>query len=49
MKILVTVTAGFIGYYVSKRLLENGHTIIGLDNINDHYDINLKYAPDQVN
>lgn len=44
MKILVTGAAGFIGYYVSKKLLENGHSVIGLDNINDYYDVNLKFA-----
>tara|TARA_R110000868_G_scaffold90110_1_gene250369 strand:+ start:533 stop:1561 length:1029 start_codon:yes stop_codon:yes gene_type:complete len=44
MKILVTGAAGFIGFYVSKKLVENGHTVIGLDNINDYYDVNLKYA-----
>lgn len=44
MKILVTGAAGFIGFYVSKQLLKNGHTVVGLDNINDYYDCNLKYA-----
>ena len=44
MKILVTGAAGFIGYYVSKSLLEKGHEVVGLDNINDYYDVNLKYA-----
>src|SRR5690606_27077225 len=44
MKVLVTGAAGFIGYYVSKVLLSKGHTVVGLDNINDYYDINLKYA-----
>lgn len=43
MNILITGTAGFIGHHLSKRLLEEGHTIIGIDNINDYYDINLKY------
>ncbi|WP_299778152.1 NAD-dependent epimerase [uncultured Formosa sp.] len=42
--ILVTGAAGFIGFYVSKQLLELGHTVIGIDNINDYYDVNLKYA-----
>jgi UDP-glucuronate 4-epimerase len=42
MKILVTGAAGFIGFHVSKRLLESGNEIVGLDNINDYYDINLK-------
>lgn len=44
MKILVTGAAGFIGFYVSKKLLDNGHTVIGLDNINDYYDVQLKYG-----
>lgn len=41
-KILVTGVAGFIGYHLCERLLEQGHTVIGLDNINGYYDINLK-------
>ncbi|MHC1719552.1 MAG: NAD-dependent epimerase/dehydratase family protein [Clostridiaceae bacterium] len=41
---LVTGTAGFIGFYLSKRLLEQGCRVIGVDNINDYYDVNLKYA-----
>ncbi len=43
-KILVTGAAGFIGFYLSKLLLEKGVTVVGLDNINDYYDVNLKYA-----
>lgn len=43
MKILVTGAAGFIGFFVAKSLLESGHTVVGLDNINDYYDVNLKY------
>jgi UDP-glucuronate 4-epimerase len=43
-KILVTGAAGFIGYHLCKTLLKEGHNIIGLDNINDYYDVNLKYA-----
>ncbi len=39
---LVTGSAGFIGFHVAKRLLEMGETVIGLDNVNDYYDINLK-------
>ena len=42
MKILVSWTAGFIGYHACKLLLDNGHEIIGIDNLNDYYDINLK-------
>lgn len=41
---LVTGAAGFIGYYLSKKLLESGNTVIGIDNLNDYYDINLKEA-----
>ncbi|EMT5673389.1 NAD-dependent epimerase [Morganella morganii] len=44
MKILVTGTAGFIGYHVSQRLLEQGHEVVGADNLNDYYDVNLKQA-----
>src|SRR5690606_1538952 len=44
MKILVTGAAGVIGFFVSKRLIERGHNVIGLDNINDYYDQDLKFA-----
>jgi len=44
MKILVTGTAGFIGFYLAERLLSRGDTVVGLDNINNYYDICLKYA-----
>ena len=44
MKYLITGAAGFIGYHTAKRLLENNNEIIGIDNINDFYDINLKNA-----
>ena len=43
MKILVTGTAGFIGFHEAKRLIDRGDTVVGLDIINDYYDINLKY------
>lgn len=43
MKILVTGTAGFIGYHLAKRLVADGHQVVGLDVINDYYDVNLKY------
>ncbi len=43
-KILVTRTAGFIGYHLATKLLERGDEVIGLDNINDYYDIHLKYV-----
>ena len=42
MKILVTGCAGFIGSHLCERLLEDNHNIIGIDNLNDYYDINLK-------
>jgi UDP-glucuronate 4-epimerase len=41
-KILVTGAAGFIGFHLSRRLLEQGHGVVGLDNLNDYYDVNLK-------
>ncbi|GHT52591.1 NAD-dependent epimerase [Spirochaetia bacterium] len=44
MKLLVTGTAGFIGYHLSRRLAEDGHTVVGIDNINDYYDVDLKYG-----
>ena len=44
MKILVTGTAGFIGFHLAKKLLSRGDEVVGLDNINDYYDVNLKYA-----
>nr|WP_243835648.1 NAD-dependent epimerase/dehydratase family protein [Gelidibacter sediminis] len=42
--ILVTGAAGFIGFHVSKALLNLGYTVIGIDNLNDYYDVNLKLA-----
>jgi len=44
VKVLVTGTAGFIGFHLAKKLLERGDEVVGLDNINDYYDVNLKYA-----
>ena len=42
--ILVTGAAGFIGYHLCEALIKLGHNIIALDNINQYYDVNLKYA-----
>ncbi|WP_324171155.1 NAD-dependent epimerase [Sulfurimonas sp.] len=42
MKILVTGSAGFIGMFLSKKLLERGDIVVGIDNLNDYYDVNLK-------
>lgn len=44
MKILVTGAAGFIGFHLCEKLIDLGHEVIGLDNLNDYYDVNLKYA-----
>ncbi|MGZ6274702.1 MAG: NAD-dependent epimerase [Syntrophales bacterium] len=43
-KILVTGAAGFIGFHLSRRFLMAGHAVIGVDNLNDYYDVNLKNA-----
>ena len=44
MKILVTGTAGFIGFHLVKYLADRGDEVIGIDNINDYYDVSLKYS-----
>jgi len=44
MKVLVTGAAGFIGFHVSKSLLDRGDDVVGLDNLNDYYDVDLKKA-----
>jgi UDP-glucuronate 4-epimerase len=44
MKFLVTGAAGFIGYHLSKRLLGQGNCVVGIDNLNAYYDVNLKKA-----
>ena len=43
-KILVTGAAGFIGFHLSKSLLDDGYKVLGIDNVNDYYDPNLKWA-----
>ena len=43
-KILITGAAGFIGYHLCKSLLEDGYEVLGIDNLNDYYDTNLKQA-----
>ena len=44
MRVLVTGAAGFIGYHTAKALLERGEEVVGLDNLNTYYDVNLKKA-----
>jgi len=44
VKILVTGVAGFIGSHVTRRLVADGHEVVGIDNLNDYYDVNLKLA-----
>src|SRR5688572_18671213 len=44
MKILVTGAAGFIGMHTSKKLLARGDEVVGLDNLNEYYDVTLKHA-----
>lgn len=43
MKVLVTGAAGFIGFHTCLKLAKNGHQVFGIDNINDYYDINIKF------
>ncbi len=42
MKVLITGTAGFIGFHLAERLLREGHSVIGIDQVNSYYDVNLK-------
>ena len=43
MRIFITGTAGFIGFHLSQKLAKRGDEVYGFDNINDYYDVNLKY------
>ena len=43
-KILLTGAAGFIGFHLSQRLLAQGDLVVGVDNLNDYYDVRLKQA-----
>ena len=42
-KILITGAAGFIGMHAAKKLLEEGEDVVGIDSLNDYYDVNLKH------
>ena len=44
MTVLVTGAAGFIGYHVAEALLARGREVVGIDNLNDYYDVGLKEA-----
>lgn len=44
MAVLVTGVAGFIGFHLAQRLVQMGETVVGIDNLNDYYDVNLKQA-----
>ena len=44
MKILVTGAAGFVGFHLTKKLCERGDNVIGIDNLNDYYDVKIKEA-----
>ena len=46
-KKLITGIAGFIGYHTAKLFVKNGYEVIGIDNLNDYYDIKLKF--DRIN
>ena len=47
-KILVTGSAGFIGYHLCNRLIKENFEVIGLDNLNDYYDVSLKESRNQI-
>ncbi|GAB4111210.1 MAG TPA: NAD-dependent epimerase [Spirochaetota bacterium] len=48
MNILITGTAGFIGFYTALRFLQEGHCVIGIDNMNSYYDVSLKEARNNI-
>tara|TARA_X000000950_G_C13918884_1_gene662357 strand:+ start:1413 stop:2390 length:978 start_codon:yes stop_codon:yes gene_type:complete len=48
MKILITGSAGFIGFHISKLFLKKGHSVIGVDNLNRYYDVKLKKARNKI-
>src|SRR5579883_3492287 len=45
---LVTGSAGFIGFHLARKLLEQGHRVVGMDNLNDYYSVELKEARTSV-
>ncbi|MDZ4070745.1 MAG: NAD-dependent epimerase/dehydratase family protein [Sediminibacterium sp.] len=44
MKLIITGAAGFVGYHLTTKFLSLGHKVLGVDNINDYYDVNLKFS-----
>ena len=48
MKIFITGSAGFIGFHLTKKILDNGHTVHGFDSMNNYYDVKLKKARHQI-
>ena len=48
MKILITGSAGFIGFHTAKFFLKKGYQVLGIDNLNRYYDINLKKARNKI-
>ena len=48
MRFLITGAAGFIGFHTCSQLLKQGHEILGVDNLNDYYDVSLKKSRNQI-
>ena len=48
MRILITGSAGFIGFSLARKLLDKGHKILGYDSINKYYDVNLKLSRNKI-